>query len=146
MHFLFYLFIFVLCRHVKNYPDMLLKDFCKIHPQFFIFFCSVCAGRGFVWKTTAGLASTWTNVQRTFPAVTSASTPTDLSTACVPMDTSVPLVTRTAAGLSQVPLLHSAAQVWISSHGPSQRFYCQTWAETNHMAGTHILSLVATYI
>lgn len=32
-----YLF-FILCRHVKNNPDMLLKDFCKIHAQIIIIF------------------------------------------------------------------------------------------------------------
>ncbi|KTF83547.1 hypothetical protein cypCar_00038328, partial [Cyprinus carpio] len=37
------------------------------------------------------------NVPKTFPAVTSASTPTGLFTACVPTGISVPPVTRRAA-------------------------------------------------
>ncbi len=113
---------------------------------FFTFFSSVRAGRGFVWKMTAGLALTWTNVRRTFPAVTSASTPTGLFTACVPTGTSVPPVTRTAAGLSQVLCSIQQHRCEWSPVDPHKDFTVTLAEKHPARARTRILSLVVTYI
>lgn len=106
--------------------------------MFFSFLCftsSARAGLGFVWKTTAGRASTSTNVPRVFRAAISASTPTDRSAASVPTGTSGSPVTRRAAGLYQVQQVYSAARVQISSCWPST-FNCITCTKKPQMDST----------